>query len=82
MGDNLLFNPSANNIEQGTHHEQISSGHPDGTDIREGFHDVIEGRGGESVHGLTGVSRDTLVNHLQEKQHTLSTTCCFQPTKR
>lgn len=60
------------------YHEQVPAGHPDDTDIREGFHDVVEGGGGESVDGLAGVRWDALVDQLGDEDKLISKTKIHQ----
>lgn len=49
-----------------THHEEVAPGHPDGTDVREGLHDVVECGGGEGVDTLRGIGWDGVLCQLTE----------------
>lgn len=51
-----------------THHEKVAPSHSDDTDVGEGFHDVIESGGGESMDILRSIGWDRVLCQLPETQ--------------
>lgn len=47
-----------------SHHQQVTAGHTDDADVREGLEDVLQGGGGEGQDLLGGVLCNTLQHRL------------------